>query len=63
MGVKNMQGVPAHLEYLKTKDKRRHMAKCKFIVKPQKVCDCTSSPYFRERCGGSSKCEFYEERE
>lgn len=62
MGVRHMQGVSAHTEYLKSKGERRHMARCKFILKPQKICDCTSSPYFRERCGGSSHCEFYEER-
>lgn len=62
MGVRHMQGVPAHLEYVKCKGKRRHMARCKFILKPQKICDCTSSGYFRSRCSGSSHCEFYEEK-
>ena len=63
MGVKHMQGVPAHLEYLPRKDKRRHMARCKFLVKPEKICDCTTSGYFQERCGGSARCEFYAEKE
>lgn len=63
MGVKNMQGVPAHLEYLPRKGKRRHLARCKFILKPEKICDCTSSPYFRNRCGGASRCDYYFERE
>lgn len=63
LSVKHMQGVSAHLEYLPCKGKRRNMARCKFIIKPEKICDCTSSGYFRIRCGGSSRCEFYAERE
>ena len=63
MGVKNMQGTPYHIETLHNTDKkRRHKAKCKFIIKPAKICDCVESPYFRKSCGGSSRCDFYQER-
>lgn len=61
MGVRHMQGVSAHLEYLSCKEKRRHLSRCKYIIKPQKICDCVTSGYFQERCGGSSHCNFYEE--
>lgn len=63
MGVRKMQGVPAHLEVLVCKDKkRRHMMRCKFIIKSDKACDCSSSNYFQKRCGGSSHCDYYAER-
>lgn len=62
--VKQMQGVPAHLEVLKNKDgKRRHKARCIFYLKENKGCDCPHNlNFYNSQCGGSSKCEFYEEK-
>lgn len=58
-----MQGVSAHIEFLRdTKQKRRHMARCKNILKPEKICDFPQSPYFNKKCGGSTHCDFYEEK-
>lgn len=63
MGVRKMQGVPAHLETLHSTDgKRRHKARCKFYIKSEKICDDIESPYFNKECGGSSRCQNYEER-
>ncbi len=64
MGVRHMQGVPAHIETLRdNKHKKRHKARCKFIIKPEKICDCMNSAYFNKLCGGSSRCDYYTERE
>ena len=63
MGVRKMQGVPAHLETLHSSDgKRRDKRRCKFYYKPEKICDCPSSPYNQQYCSSSSHCEFYKER-
>lgn len=63
MGVRNMQGTPSHLETLRTGEKkRRDKRRCKFYTKPEKVCDCVESPYFEKICGGSSRCDYYQER-
>ena len=63
-GVKNMQGVPAHLETIKSKDRRRNMSRCIFLLKPSKICDCAQNlGYYRQRCGGSSKCDYHEEKD
>ena len=62
MGVRHMQGVPAHIEVLHDKEhKKRHMARCKNIIKPEKTCDYPKSPYFERKCGGASHCKFYRE--
>lgn len=63
MGVQHMQGVPVQLEYLHdTEKKRRHLSRCKNIIKPDKVCDCPESPYFNKRCRSASRCEYYAEK-
>lgn len=62
--VSQMQGVQAHLETLKKKDKQRHQARCIFFIKGSKICDCPQNlNYYTHRCGGSSRCDFYEERD
>ena len=64
MGVKNMQGVPAHIEFLHdAKHERRNMLWCKNLIKPEKICDLPNSPYFGIGCGGAPHCDFYEKRE
>lgn len=63
MGVRHMQGIPAHLEILHNSDgKRRDKRRCKFYIKPEKTCDCLESPYFSRKCGGSTHCNHYRER-
>lgn len=63
MGVKHMQDVSAHLEFLRdTEHKRRHMMRCKYIKKPERMCKCSKSPCYRVKCCGSSHCDYYEER-
>ena len=63
MGVRRMQGIPAHLENLHNSDgKRRDKRRCKFYIKSGKVCDCMQSPYFNRECGSSSHCQYYKER-
>lgn len=63
MGVRHMQGVSAHLTTLKSKDgKRRHKARCTYYNKQYKMCTCPiNTNFYRSTCGGSSKCDYYEE--
>ncbi len=63
MGVRHMQGVPAHLEYLHTKDKRRHPTHCIFCKGKERICTNPMAVYYNERCKSSSKCDYYEEKE
>lgn len=64
MGVRHMQGVFAHLETLQNSDgKRRDKRRCKFYIKPEKICDCMESAYFNRECGGSSHCDYYSEKQ
>lgn len=64
MGVKHMQGVPAHIEFLHdTKPERRNMLWCKNLVKPEKICDLPDSPYFEKGCISSTHCDYYEKKE
>lgn len=63
MGVRNMQGVAAHLETLRSLDgKRRDKRKCIFYYKPEKMCHCPKSPYNRQHCPSPSHCKFYREK-
>ena len=62
--VRNMQGVPAHIETLKNKDKkRRHPSKCKYHEgkHPERICKCEKSHMFLCKCETSQHCEYYEE--
>ena len=63
MGIKHMQGVPAHLETLHNSDgKRRDKRRCIFYFKSEKMCDCPQGSYSQKQCPGSSHCEYYKER-
>lgn len=60
--VRDMQGVPAQLETLKSDGKRRHIAWCKYSKHLGKhVYECTKkeSPYFNIKCTSSRNCDFY----
>ena len=63
--VSQMQGVPAHLEYLKMSDKKRHPARCIFANGKGKnrVCMSPMSPIYREHCCTARLCDCYEEQE
>lgn len=62
--VRQMQGVSAHLEYLKPKDKRRHPSHCIFADGPGKSRKCTSpqSRVYMQHCSTAAKCDYYEEK-
>lgn len=62
--VSQMQGVSAHLEVLKNTDgKRRDKRRCAYYEKDTKTCSCPLSPnLYLSVCGGSSKCDYYEEK-
>ena len=62
--VSQMQGIPAHLTYLKTNDKRRHPAHCIFADGKGKLRICTSpqSEKYMESCHSARNCEHYEEQ-
>lgn len=63
--VKEMQGVPAHLEYLKTDGKRRHPAHCVFHdgVGRNRICTNTQSDMYNRHCNTSKNCDHYKEKE
>ena len=63
--VREMQGVPAQLEYLKSDGKRRHPAHCIFREGTGKSCICTNplSKTYYEHCNSAKNCDYYEESE
>lgn len=64
MGVRHMQGVPAHLEVLKATDgKRRHPTHCIFCEGKERICTNPLAVYYNERCRSSKRCNYYEEKE
>lgn len=62
--VQQMQGVPAHLEILKTKDKRRHPARCIFVkgTRGNYTCACPHCNRYTTKCS-TQRCGNYEERD
>lgn len=62
--VRQMQGVPAHLEILKVKDKHRHSARCIFVEKMQRkyTCMCPHCNRYTTKCS-TQRCENHEERD
>ena len=61
--VRDMQGVPAHIETLKSDGKRRHISHCIYSKgkKGNYICKCTKSPNYNLECHSSSKCAHYSE--
>ena len=53
-GVRNMQGVPAHLEYLKNNKPKERKANCAFCI--DGICFNNISNKYGERCGNRSAC-------
>lgn len=62
MGVRHMQGVPAHLEVLKKKDKRRYPTHCIYCEGKERKCTCPLGNFYQRRCNSAQRCEYYEER-
>ena len=54
MGVRHMQGTPAHIETLHIKDEKRHRSKCVYYVSDTNRCIYQST-----KCVGSAHCDFY----
>lgn len=64
MGVRNMQGTPAHLETIKTTDGvRRHPAHCVYADGrgKQRKCSCKICPNYGCGCNSASRCDYYED--
>lgn len=62
--VSQMQGVPSHLETLKKRINGVIRQGVFFFIKGSKICDCPHNlSYYKCICGGSSKCDFYDERD
>ena len=61
--VSQMQGIPAHLETLRKKDKRRHPSYCIYHEGKGKnrVCKCIQSQNYSLTCSSARYCEFYVE--
>lgn len=60
--VRDMQGVPAHLEYLKSDGKRRHPAYCIFRegTGKSRICTNPAGPKYRQSCNSAKNCDYYE---
>ena len=63
--VREMQGVPAHLEYLKAKGPRRHPAHCIFHegTGRSRICTNPQCMNYNAQCKSAKNCDFYEEEE
>lgn len=53
-GVRHMQGVPAHLEYLKNNKAKERKVNCTFCI--DGICFNNLSNKYGERCGNRSSC-------
>lgn len=60
MGIKNMQGVPAHLEYVGPKGRKRKKS-CAYYFEGK--CHCKVSNYYLLKCGGRSFCQNFDDSE
>lgn len=60
--VRDMQGAPAQLEYLKSDGKRRHPSYCIFHEGTGKarICDNPHSSIYRQNCNSAKNCDYYE---
>ena len=64
--VREMQGVPAHLEYLKRTDNhRRHPAHCIFHEDKgrNRICTNPHCGKYMQACNSAKNCDYYEEEE
>jgi len=63
--VRDMQGTPAQLEYLKSDGNRRHPAHCMFHegTGRSRICTNPQSKKYYENCHSAKNCDHYEEEE
>lgn len=63
--VRDMQGVPAQLEYLKSDGKRRHPAHCIFHegTRKKRICTNPQCEIYYKHCNSAKNCSYYEEEE
>ena len=64
--VRDMQGVSAQIETLKSTDgQRRHPSHCIFRegTGQARLCDNPHSPIYRQHCNSAKNCDYYEERD
>ena len=63
--VRDMQGVSAHLECLKSDGKKRHPARCIFHEGKgiNRICTNPLCEIYYEHCNSSKNCNYYEEEE
>ena len=61
MGVRHMQGVPAQLETLKAKGKRRHPSYCIYHkgTGKNRICSNPQSFMYSLNCHSAARCEQY----
>ena len=60
--VKQMQGVSAYLEPLRSDGIRRNISWCKYsrhMGKHVYMCGCEASPYYGKECHSAKQCDFY----
>lgn len=65
MAVRHMQGVPAHLEVVKSDGERRNIAWCVHSIhlgNHRYECTRKESPYNDELCHGAKRCAYYRKR-
>lgn len=60
MGIKEMQGVSAYLEYVGPRGRKRKKT-CAYYFEGE--CHCKSSNYYLLRCGGRSFCKYFDDSE
>lgn len=60
MGIRNMQGVSAHLEYVGPKGRK---SKKSCVYYNDRICHCKNSNYYLLRCGGRSFCSDFDDSE
>lgn len=58
MGIKEMQGTPAYLEYIGPKG-RKHRKKC--IYNEGGICKCGKSNCYILKCVGRMYCKYYDD--
>lgn len=58
MGIKEMQGTSAYLEYIGPKGRKRKK-NCAYYV--DEICHCKRSNYYLLRCGGRSFCMYFDD--
>ncbi len=61
--LRGMTGTAWHVETLRINDDKRHKSRCLFYNNSLKICRHSKSAYCGIRCGGSSRCRYYNEEE